>query len=237
MKDDKIQKIIDKKIDAEKRLLNIKFKEEKKIFEKEYKKELENKGKELVIKQKQDTIKALQPYNPVTAPKKTTFKFWKNYAKDRFFSDRTILINLELLNGFHKLFLVIESEGGFLYRKKRYIFDDSSKYYIIDAKLWCYDFHEGLTIPIKRKIPIADIKKAIEESGISEVENAINPATIGRFLKAKIAEGIMKGQQLDIIFKKLMLIGVVTMVSSVLLLILFLFKTGMLQQIKIPGLN
>ncbi len=176
-------------------------------------------------------------YNPVTAAKITTGKGFKNRFKDKFFPDRTLLINMELINGFHKLFLVVEKDNGFRYRSKQYIFDNESKYYIIDAKLWCYDFHEDFTIPIKRKIPISEIKKAVEQSNLTEVENSVNPATIERFLKAKIAEGIMKGQQLDIVFKKLTIIGVVTMLSSITMLILFLFKTGMLQQIKIPGIS
>lgn len=152
-------------------------------------------------------------------------------------ANRTVLVNMELSNGFRKIFIVAEHEGGFRYRKKRYIFDNESKYYVMDAKLYCYDFHEDFTIPIKRIIPVGDIKKAIENSNLTEVENATNPATLDRFLKAKIAEGIMKGQQLDLVFKQLKLIGIVTMVTTIIYLLLFLFKTGMLQSIKIPGIN
>ena len=186
-------------------------------------------------KEKVPTI--LKSYNPVKADKITTIKGLKTRFKDKFFPDKTLLVNMELLNGFHKLFLVVEKDNGFRYRNKQYIFDNESKYYIIDAKLWCYDFHEDFTIPIKRKIPVSAIKKAVELSELTEVENSVNPATIERFLKAKIAEGIMKGQQLDIVFKQLKLIGIVTMLSSVIMLILFLFKTGMLQSIKIPGIS
>ncbi len=213
-----------------------KQKTDKKI-EKIDKKEEKTKEKAIIIKQRQDEIKECLPYNPIKADSIMTVKRWKNTFKDKFFPDKAIMINMELLNGFHKLFLVIERDGGFRYRSKRYLFDNESKYYIIDAKLWCYDFHEDLTIPVKRKIPITDIKKAIEFSSLTEVENAVNPATIERFLKAKIAEGIMKGQQMDIVFKQLKMIGIITMLSSVIMLILFLFKTGMLQQIKIPGIT
>lgn len=200
---------------------------------------IEEMQKKVKVIQKQEDIKdtKIKSYNPVTAAKITSTKRWKNTLKEKFFPSRVVLINMELLNGFHKLFLVVEKDNGFRYRKKRYIFDVSSKYYIIDAKLWCYDFHEDFTIPIKRKIPITEIKKGVELSKLTEVENAVNPATIERFLKAKIAEGIMKGQQLDLVFKQLKLIGIISMLSSVILLILFLFKTGMLQAIKIPGIT
>ncbi len=176
-------------------------------------------------------------YNFARQGKKTSIRYWKDTFKDKFMGNRTVLVNMELSNGFRKIFIVAESEGGFRYRGKRFIFDNESKYYVMDARLYCYDFHEDFSIPIKRVIPVADIKKSIEMSNITEVENATNPATLDRFLKAKIAEGIMKGQQLDIIFRQLKLIGIITMVTTIIYLLLFLFKTGMLQSIKIPGIN
>lgn len=177
----------------------------------------------------------LRSYNPVNAPSKFTLKYWKYRYMDSSHADKTLLVNMELLNGFHKLFLVMESDGGFRYKKKKYLFDNVSKYFVIDAKLWCYDFHEDFVLPIKRIIPISDIKKAIELSGYTQVENATNPKTLERFLKAKIAEGIMKGQQIDEWFKKMSLLLLVIALTSIIHLCLFLFKTGMLQSIKIPG--
>ena len=179
----------------------------------------------------------LRSYNPVTAPKITSMKRWKNMLKDKLFASKTVLVNFELINGFHKMFIVIEKDDGFKYNGKKYLFDTQSKYFVIDAKLWCYDYHEELTLPIKRIIPVNDIKKAVELSGVTEVENAINPSTLERFIKARIAEGIMRGQQLDEVLKQLKLIGIISMMSSLILLVLFLFKTGMLQSVKIPGIT
>lgn len=179
-------------------------------------------------------FKKAKPFNPVKTGSKFSIKYWKKFFTEKLFMDRTILINMELSNGFHKLFMVVERNQGFKYKSKSYVFDDESKYYVMDAKLWCYDFHENFTIPIKRIIPIAAIKKVMESGNITEVENSTNPATLDRFLKAKIAEGIMKGQQLDIVLKQLKLLGIIIMLTVIIHLILFLFKTGMLESIKVP---
>jgi len=153
----------------------------------------------------------------------------------------------------HRQFLVIENDGGFRYQNKKYIFDNESKYFVIDAKLWAFDFHEAYVMPIKRKvklstkktitieedlgfpikreIPITQIRKTLEHASISEVEYASNPSTLERFIVARIAEGIMKGQQLDEWMKQLKLFLIITMVAGIIHLILFMFKTGMLSNI------
>ncbi len=188
------------------------------------------------LKEGEDKISTLlKSYNPLKAASKFNVKYWKNFFMEKFWPHKTVLVNMELINGFHKMFLVKENDGGFNYDNKKYIFDSESKYYIIDGKIWCYDFHENLDIPIKRIIPLTDIKKALEHSQLTEVEYATNPATLERFIVARIAEGIMKGQQLDEVMKKLMIICIITMVSSLMMLLLFLIKSGMLKSIKIPG--
>jgi hypothetical protein len=54
-----------------------------------------------------------------------------------------------------------------------------------------------------------------------------------RFMTAKVAEGIMRGQQIDEFLKQIRLIMIITMISSILMLVLFVQKTGMLKQV--PG--
>lgn len=175
-----------------------------------------------------------KPFSTLKTGSKLSVAYWIRKFKSNVFLDRTIIVNMELNNGFRKMFMVVEKNQGFRYKGGSYVFDNESKYYLVDAKMWCYDFHESFTMPIKRHIPVAEIRKLIENTNITEVENSTNPATLDRFLKAKIAEGIMKGQQLDIVLKQLKLIGIITMVTTVLLTILFVFKTGMLESVKLP---
>lgn len=183
--------------------------------------------------------KSMKDYDALRTKKaKLNIKTWLNILKDKIFSYKTVLINMELINGMHRQFLVmLKPDNSFKYRGRMYVVDDDCKYFVIDSKLWCYDFHENFTLPIKRKLPMTTVRKSIEASGVTEIEYMTNPATLERFSISKIAEGIMKGQQIDEFFKKIQMFMIITMVACLIHLILFMFKTGMLQSIKIPGVN
>lgn len=197
------------------------------------KKKVEKKAKVEIV----EDVEPDKPYDYLKSRSRWKLRYWRDMLRERMHPEKTILVDMELLNGFHREFLVKEKDGGFRYRKNKYIFDNESKYYKIDSKLWCFDYHENFTLPIKRKIPISDIKKTLEHSNISEVEYATNPSTLERFIVARIAEGIMKGQQIDEFLKQIRLIIIITMVTVIAHLLIFMFKSGIFQQVKIPGIN
>jgi len=157
------------------------------------------------------------------------------WFKEKYFPTRTVIANIELFNGMHHTLLVIESSGGFTFRSGKYLFDNESKYYNIQSCTYCYDFHEGFCLPIKRIIPINKIKKVIESAGLTEVEYATNPLTLERFIIAKIAEGVMKGQAIDEAIKRITLMMIIILIAVIGHLLLFMFKTGMLSNVNIPG--
>lgn len=166
---------------------------------------------------------------------KKTFAYWKDWYLEKYQADKIILINMELETGFHRTFIVKENDSGFIFKKKKYLFDDEHKYYNIDAKYYCFDYHEGLTLPVRRKIPLTEIKKTIESTDEIDVEYAINPSTLQRFMTAKIAEGVMKGVQIDEFLRKLQTFIVVIMVVSIVHLALFLYASGILKNLKVPS--
>lgn len=167
---------------------------------------------------------------------KSKFKldYWKHWFIEKYFPAKCVLINMELVNGFHRTFIVVEKDGGFKFRSKKYIFDDDSKYYNMDDKMYVFDFHEGITLPVKRKIPVTGIKKTIESTDEIDIEYAINPSTLQRFMTAKIAEGVMKGTLLDQFLRKLQMFIIVIMVTVVVHLLLFLYASGILENINMP---
>lgn len=67
-----------------------------------------------------------------------------------------ILIRMQISSGNWREFYAVEELGGFFYRKKMYIFDFKQRYYIIERETWAYDFHEWLTLPLKRKKEISE---------------------------------------------------------------------------------
>ena len=174
-------------------------------------------------------------YKLLKGKSKFSWDYWRTWYLDKYQPGKTVLINMELTNGFHRLFTIKEKDEGFIFRRKKYLFDDDSKYYNLDAKLYIFDYHEQITLPFKRKIPVTQIKKTMESTEEIDIEYAINPSTLQRFMTAKIAEGIMKGTQLDEFMKKLQMFLLVTMIAVLVHLALFLYGSGMLQNIKIPG--
>lgn len=170
---------------------------------------------------------------------------------------KIVIINLELANGFHRTFYVKEEKTGFRYLNKNYVFDIDARYYNLDLSYWCYDFHEEFTLPIKqevpegyrydknneiyfpltRRFPIQAIKKALENSNITEIEYATNPSVLQRFITSEIAEGIMKGAAINDFLRQMRVWIIITLITVLLHFLTFIIKSGMLKSIKIPGVN
>ncbi len=190
--------------------------------------------KEIKVKANKKVEKDFEPYSPMKSKSKFSIAYWREYFLDKYSAGSIVLINMELTNGFHRLMLVKEKDEGFVFKGKKYLFDDEHKYYNIDAKLYMFDYHESIDLPIRRKIPVTSIKKHLESTADIDIEYAINPSTLQRFMTAKIAEGVMKGTQLDEFFRKINMFIIVIMVAVLVHLALFLYASGILQNVKLP---
>ncbi len=187
---------------------------------------------------KQKTLSVLQPN--ISKKKLSVDKNPKPYTKikgmvrkfkDRFYSDKTLLINMELRNGHHTDMLVLATKQSFEYKKSVYIIDDELKYYNVSSKIYCLDYHQDCCLPIIRKIPVDTIKETIELSGISEVELALNPSVLGRFQKSEVIEGVMKGKELSDVLKKILFLVVIIAIGTLLLILYLLYVTKAFQQV------
>lgn len=230
---------LSKKEEKIKAKLDQEFISEQKDLQQQQLNELEQAHKERLnsIMDDESGYMKAKEFNYHKARSRWTTRYWKDWFLDKYLPDKVVMINMELLNGFHKQFLVRERDGAFYYKKKVYVLDNEKKYYVIDSKLYAYDYHEEFTNPIQRKLPIADIKETLESSGISEIEYATSPKTLERFIISKVAEGIMRGQALDEALKQLRLLVIITTVTSVGHFMYILFKTGAFQAVQIPGVN
>ncbi len=184
----------------------------------------------------QKTLPALQrsiPDNLIDKNPKThtRIKGIVRKFKDKFFPAKTMLMHMELRNGFHTDMLIFASKQAFLYKKSLYIIDDELKYFNVSSKIWCLDYHQDCSLPIKRKIPVDTIKETVELSGISEVELALNPSVLGRFQKSEVIEGVMKGKQISDVLKKLLFITIITAAGVGLLIVYLLYVTKAFQQV------
>ena len=155
-------------IDAQIALLN----------QKSYSKNFEEAQKQKTVYQDESLPKTGKSHN--IQDKASIFEKIRNYFK----TSQVLLVNFELRNGNHRSFTIIDKQGEFRFLKCLYIIDQSLKYYNIDSKMWCLDYHQDYSLPVKRIIRVELIKKAIEDSNIIEAEASTNPSLIDTYVDA-----------------------------------------------------
>lgn len=188
------------------------------------------------IEAKGDAIKdkALYDLSNRKFPSRSWFRWFMAKHKSPY---KNILVNMELRNGHHVSFIEPLAGQSFKFMGGEYIFDEDVKYFHISSGLWACDYHQDFSLPVKRKLPINEVSKTIKSMSNCEVELMLNPATLEQFVKSKIAEFLMKAIIVDEYLKSMKLIVFITMIATLILLVLFIYKTGMLQGISLKGFN
>lgn len=198
---------------------------------------IKQKRAELVEQEKQRLEKAIlsfrQKHNWTTPKSVSDLKGYAKRLKYIFNPDKAILVNMELTNGDHTTFIAYPHKEKFEYEGNMYIIEPEFKYYNHAARMYCLDYHKDFVLPVKRRIPIEMLRKATAMEGITDIENATNPSTLKRFIESEIIEKVMKGQEFEDALKMLKFIGIATVIGVYLHLIIFVVKSGMLQQIKV----
>lgn len=160
---------------------------------------------------------------------------WLDYYKYKSKMSKAMLIHMELTNGDHSHFIAYPEKEQFEHEGKLYIIDSSAKYYDHTAKMYCMDYHEDLTLPIIRRIPLERIRESLRSTGITDIENAANPSSLKQFIESEIIQKVMKGQEFEDMMKTIKTMIIIIMVAVIIHLLLFIFKSGILQSIHIPG--
>lgn len=180
----------------------------------------------------------LKEFNPLTRTNKIE-KSLLNRLKQKFLIKKVFVINMELYNGKHRTMLLKTKEGTFKYDGGTYVIDSNLAYDNIDSKFLWLDYFQGFSMPIKRnfaKISL-ELQEGIEQNESYDIEGCTNPMTLKRCLEAKISEGIAKSTGIPEFLKRLNFFVIISMIAILILLFLFVVKTGMLQSIKIPGIT
>jgi hypothetical protein len=174
-------------------------------------------------------------YNPITRNYskrdlfklffKLKFKYLWNLHKEKKISkqypDKANLIHFFLINGGSNQFIVMESDGGFVYDDRQYSFDEKvRKRFNSSAGYWEYFFHEGWALPFAINFPVAEIRDEImkgnTEDILIEIEYATNPRTLYQFLVSKILEMIFSGGELEEMLKKILRYVLISMALVVI---------------------
>jgi hypothetical protein len=200
------------------------------------KRQFSSKPKPKVKKEQIQTHKMYQEASPSDAfsRQKGIFKRVFSFHRAKSNPQRTVLVRMQLKNGRHKEFIAVEDEKkGFIYNSGRYVFDDDAKYFVIDSNIWAYDYHESIAFPIHRSIPAESIKKALEsKSSVTEVENAVDPAILERFIRSEIAQGILRGASLGALFKMLVVLVIIVLLIVFIDVAVDIYASGIIQNMR-----
>lgn len=145
--------------------------------------------------------------------------------------DRVVLVTMELNSGDEWTAWIIEEDGGFLYKGMWYHFDPDLKIYNQTQRHFHYYFHESLSIPVQHRVRANDVRDGVAGSSGHDVALALNPAVLRSVLQSDIAQKIVKGQAMEdemkVIKRILIIIGIVTVIHA----LLFLQDSGILSNL------
>ena len=146
-------------------------------------------------------------------------------------SRKVVLVEMELNSGDYSTFIVVEKEGGFTFKNKQYTLNPDMKRYNWDAKMYFYRFHEDLSLPVDIKINVKKVKDSLTACQLDDIEYALSPSTLKKFLVSKVIEMILKGAELDKWMRMMFWICLFSLIASAITLIVLLGHAGVFDQI------
>lgn len=145
-----------------------------------------------------------------------------------------VIARMELYNGKHIELLADEEAGGFTYRSGKYLFDVDVRYEILTSRMFGYDFHEGLCLPVKRNIPVEEIKKRADNMADTltyKVRTALDPVVLLHLIKAEISKGLIAGTTLGKALRIILIIVIMIAAISLGSLLTSLYSAGAFDKI------
>ena len=146
-------------------------------------------------------------------------RFWKFKFKN---PSVLILANMQLNTGDYESAIVRVQGKSFILYGKRYLVDDEKLYFNRTFKMWCLNYHEDLSIPVKKthaflpvdeNIPAQEIKKELESTKIDVVNN-INPKVLQDFTTSEVIQKVFQGQEMEGLFHFLKIMMILNLVAS-----------------------
>jgi hypothetical protein len=167
-------------------------------------------------------------YNHAVPKNKLDFKGYKHKLLSKYFPLQTIMVNMQLTNGFHMQFIVRIKNGGFVFDNGFYIVDDKLKYYNASTKMWCLNYHEELCFPVSQTINITDIKESLIENDDVELETAVNPISLQKFMESTVIQKLLAGAEMEDSLRMIKIIVICSGMISFVTLLLVANMSGLL---------
>lgn len=182
------------------------------------------------MNQPEKIIEDILPFDKTKAKKPPIERRIKDWYINKFKNKQKFLINMELSNGNHRSFLVVPNGGVFRYSGKTYVIDQKMKYWNIDSGINSLDYHEELSMPIKRVIPVESLKKVTSVTEYKDIRMALNPQNLKNFMSSAVTEKVLRGSVDDAI-RRIFVIAVIICLITAAHLILYMQKSGMFDSI------
>jgi hypothetical protein len=165
------------------------------------------------------------------------FGMWKAF-KVKSTPQKRLLVNFEYYNGQHTSFYVILENDFFKFANKLYIIDTQFMYYNTNLKENMLDYHEGISIPIQRKITPEQIKKAVakmqQENSVSvDAYESLNPKNLAQWQKSSIIQKIVEGADLDKALRFLKMMSIFILVIVLIIFAVLGDYTGLFNSINV----
>ena len=155
-------------------------------------------------------------------------KGFRKALKDRLFSQRTYLIEMNYMNGTCSHHFLKTQAHKFNLDKKTYLIDEERKIYSNTTKVYMLRYHEGFALPYSAEISSMELKKALEGKGedIKEITTSYNPSLLKDVLKFEYAKGVIQGAEVHAFIKRSLLIGIITFIAVIVHLAIAAYKSG-----------
>lgn len=195
-------------------------------------------------------------YNPFDFVKiKGLFKSVKK-KKIKLNRDSFVLVRIKSLSkGVREFFVPLDAEG-FVINKGRYIFDDTLKYWNATVQMWCFDYQEFINIPtqtwsvlpyeiqksidqynkhlktgVQADVDIEKIKEVVEETDSIDVENAVNPHVLQKYLKSNFVQSLVEGASLGKMFRVMTVLIVITLIIALISAFFSGYSSGIFHEL------
>lgn len=156
------------------------------------------------------------------------FKTWKYKLINKYHPLSTIKVNMQLTNGEVMPFVVKVKDGGFVFDNGFYLVDENYKYYDNNSGLWTFDYHEELCFPIDKRVNIKDLKDEIYGSKDVELETAVNPVSLNKFMESTVIQKLLAGAEMEDSLRKMKVMVMISLVIGGVSMLLLLNMSGIL---------
>ena len=172
-------------------------------------------------KVKKDVIEEInfktKPYKRVKTIK-NLWNFWRKYNK------RIFIVMFSKTGGI-ECFYVFHNNYKFGYNNGAYLIDREYMYWSDALNTFVSLYYEEISIPIKTNFDIEgtidNIKHNLKGSSIEE---NVNPNILKSFVNSEVVQKLMRGEEFEKFMNKVFTIGIITMVTVIVVLIVLFAK-------------